>query len=1176
MVYELREDLSALPVYTSFKNFDETIHLNLYREGDRGHLSLIIKFDLYSSQFQCSSCNTHFEFTRGLAQHRKHCSLKSKYRFPGKSYRPPQNVLQKLKTYGIDVPTSKNENLIFYYLESARTTDAVVRDDPLYEDSPSCTTLEFLHTPLSISVSSNVSPAYQRFHVADQNNPTKVVHQFVQRIIEIAKHNKKLQLAKHAASFQKIDSLVTEWEDKLNNLTENQQPVMTGDDSCQNSPVQNNDIMFSSTVLDTHDPEEDLISFSPLVDMGSDASDISFNDLDLDPSPSEIKMCDCILTCICQGPPEINDNSIPIVEPTPMTSEQRKIARKNIKKHISNIKQLREDLVKYLQQIPVLGFQNSYYNSNVLKQYIFNILLQNNEEIQFVAKRGSSYLAILTTFFRFLSLDEYVPAGYSMNQFLHSYCPQYNPSFFPANINWEAPNALSLPVGNLTYNNFYDSLTQTNTLNSMHIDYEEAIRSGSPNNVAWEKLGLHSPPKKGPDVWLDYRKTFAEKRLITLADLLRFHCNNMSLSGLHAAQNMNEFYYCTYNNVSLFKMSFSLPGIAKHIAHANKPPNVYFPLFPRRDSDLQLLFREHMVGGCSTVFCRIHEKGRTNIKDSANICNNIFSIDYNGLYSAILAGDLPTGAYIRRHCTENFFPRRMYHDMLSIRYLDWVSKTQNIEIEHSLNGGEVKIANFRIDGFDRAHSTIYSFLGCVTHLCDCAIQRGITDFHGKSIESVRNYDSIRFAILRSLGYTVIIKRECSFLSDIESDPNLKKYMETHELPRNMKKKYTQASMAEAISSQDVEGFVRCSISVPDDKISYFSDFPPVFKRAEVGYAQYSSIIKKYLSQQVMPDRPRSLVVQSMFSTDILIATPLLAYYISRGIRVNHIEEVIQFRMSQPFKDLIALLTKTRIDTDKGLKTPLHGQSAKLVSCSIFGNFLLAKERQNVVTYINDESEISRRINSKRFRDFNAIGKGVYELTSAKAVVSADIPIYIALWTLNLAKMKVLIAVDFLKDFLISDTYEIMYHNTDNLVIAISRNNLQECVKPEKLQEFLKVKDQFFANPRSPESKRQPGLFKTEFICTGFVVLTGRTYACQNVTSGTGKKAILGINSKFFNEAFLRMRNVLLTEDPEILQTRGVIARNNTLYTYSQRRLGPSFMYVNRPLIDYRRTTHPNF
>ena len=60
--------------------------------------------------------------------------------------------------------------------------------------------------------------------------------------------------------------------------------------------------------------------------------------------------------------------------------------------------------------------------------------------------------------------------------------------------------------------------------------------------------------------------------------------------------------------------------------------------------------------------------------------------------------------------TQNYSHKQML-------WLKYLSKTQNISIQHCFNNIEKKIGNYPVDGYCRASDTVYEFQGCFMHGC---------------------------------------------------------------------------------------------------------------------------------------------------------------------------------------------------------------------------------------------------------------------------------------------------------------------------------------------------------------------------------------------------------------------------------------------------------------------------
>ena len=61
------------------------------------------------------------------------------------------------------------------------------------------------------------------------------------------------------------------------------------------------------------------------------------------------------------------------------------------------------------------------------------------------------------------------------------------------------------------------------------------------------------------------------------------------------------------------------------------------------------------------------------------------------------------------------------YSKMSIMWLNYISKTKNLNIQHALNGGEKKLTidgkTYKVDGFCKETNTVYEFYGCFWHGC---------------------------------------------------------------------------------------------------------------------------------------------------------------------------------------------------------------------------------------------------------------------------------------------------------------------------------------------------------------------------------------------------------------------------------------------------------------------------
>ena len=58
------------------------------------------------------------------------------------------------------------------------------------------------------------------------------------------------------------------------------------------------------------------------------------------------------------------------------------------------------------------------------------------------------------------------------------------------------------------------------------------------------------------------------------------------------------------------------------------------------------------------------------------------------------------------------------YSVVAIKWLKWLSDSEQLNIQHARNGGEVRIGHLRVDGQDRDNPMqLYEFYGCLFHGC---------------------------------------------------------------------------------------------------------------------------------------------------------------------------------------------------------------------------------------------------------------------------------------------------------------------------------------------------------------------------------------------------------------------------------------------------------------------------
>lgn len=199
---------------------------------------------------------------------------------------------------------------------------------------------------------------------------------------------------------------------------------------------------------------------------------------------------------------------------------------------------------------------------------------------------------------------------------------------------------------------------------------------------------------------------------------------------------------------------------------------------------------------------------------------------------------------------------------------------------------------------------------------------------------------------------------------------------------------------------------------------------------------------------------------------------------------------------------------------------------------------------------------------------------------AKRRISYDLPLYVGVWVLNMAKMIMLRFVyDVIDTMIPRSRYQLCFMDTDSIYLGVSERNWEKAILPEFLPEYLERREDSchldsisrdgFYYPRTcckihaVYDKREPGLFNREYVGDRYIGLCSKTYCCQSDESGL-KFSCKGIQrDKIREETYARYDRVLQSKESSGAMNMGFRVKENTVWTYQQFRKGLSYFYCKR-------------
>src|SRR5579863_7175315 len=112
--------------------------------------------------------------------------------------------------------------------------------------------------------------------------------------------------------------------------------------------------------------------------------------------------------------------------------------------------------------------------------------------------------------------------------------------------------------------------------------------------------------------------------------------------------------------------------------------------------------------------------------------------------------------------------------------------------------------------------------------------------------------------------------------------------------------------------------------------------PPIFKNSEVTIDDIGEHMKEFTLSQGISTKPRRCLIGSMFGEKVLLGTPLLKWYIEKGLTVKKIYQIAQYKPNNCFKEFGDSVSDARTAGDADSSKLILGQGAKLLGNSGYG------------------------------------------------------------------------------------------------------------------------------------------------------------------------------------------------------------------------------------------------
>ena len=372
--------------------------------------------------------------------------------------------------------------------------------------------------------------------------------------------------------------------------------------------------------------------------------------------------------------------------------------------------------------------------------------------------------------------------------------------------------------------------------------------------------------------------------------------------------------------------------------------------------------------------------------------------------------DMPTGWYTRRREENKFRPQQAQpYGQMAVQWLTWESAKSGCAIRHQANGREKRIGKLPVDGWCAQTHTAYQFHGCYFHGCPkCHQPEETNKLNGKTMVTLLANTKKHTAYLRR-HVKVVEMWECTWKR--ERDP-----------PPRQKWQMTQNEILAAVIDGTLFGMIECDVRVPEHLQDHFSEMQPIFKNTTVTRDDIGPFMRQYAEEHDIMSTPRRMLVGSFHGIKLLLATPLLRWYLAHGLVVDRVYQVVSYSPKPCFQHFGDSVSAARRAGDADPDKSIIADTMKLLGNSAYGKTVTNVDRHRKVMYCT-EVGTSLLVGNKRFRQLDVVTDDAYEVTSSKPCLTYDLPHHIGFFVYQYAKLRML---EFYYDFV--DRYVAIVNN----------------------------------------------------------------------------------------------------------------------------------------------------
>lgn len=160
---------------------------------------------------------------------------------------------------------------------------------------------------------------------------------------------------------------------------------------------------------------------------------------------------------------------------------------------------------------------------------------------------------------------------------------------------------------------------------------------------------------------------------------------------------------------------------------------------------------------------------------------------------------------------------------------------------------------------------------------------------------------------------------------------------------------------------------------------------PIFCTSEVPFSAIGDHMQTYAKEMGISENSKTLLINGSKAIKIMLATPLLKWYLEHGLNVTRIYTVVESASMNCFSEFSKNISETRRKGDCDKSLTVVSDTAKVEGNSAYGSLLLNKDKFVNIKFIEGVENASKKVNEPLFVKLTELdsANNYYEIQMAK-------------------------------------------------------------------------------------------------------------------------------------------------------------------------------------------------